>query len=190
MSASINDEHFRNMLYSWPEIGIILLFKNFYHRLLTIADIYTRDRYSSEDVVQEVLVDIFRRHKEVGQKHDEPLEKYLVKAVQYHSITYYKRRVRLVERETRYYYAEAALAAESSVGFSATDNENHEKLMKLIAATFSPRERDCLLLKMEGLSVDAISRRLGITIKGVERNLTSARKRFRRFGGPFYELFF
>lgn len=189
MSASINDEHFRNTLYSWPEIGIILLFKNFYHRLLAIADIYTRDRHSSEDVVQEVLVDIFRRHKEVGRMRSEPLEKYLVKAVQYRSISHYKKRVRLAEQETQYYYATAEIGREAPAEAPA-EEDKQEKLMELIATTFPPRERDSLLLKMEGHSVEEIGRRLGITRKGVERNLTSARKRFKRFGSPFYDLFF
>src|SRR5688572_501766 len=101
MSASINNDHFRNTLYSWPEIALILLYENFYHKLLRIADMHTRDRQASEDVLQEVFVDIWKRHKQIGQRRDEPIERYLVKAVQYHSITHYRNRVRTAERETR-----------------------------------------------------------------------------------------
>lgn len=187
MSTSINDEHFRNTLYSWPEMGLILLYENFYWRLLRIADIYTRDRQSSEDVVQEVFLDIWRRHKQVGAKRGEPLERYLVKAVQYSSIVHYKKRVKSQKREKEYYYS----------NFSAVDDDalerrpiNDQGLMKLIAETFPSRERECLLLRMDGVPIEDIARKLGVTKKAVERSLTSARKRFKRFGARFYDLFF
>ena len=185
MSASVNDEHFRNTLYSWPEAGVILFYENFYHKLLRIADIYTRDRKSSEDVLQEVFTDVWKRHKEIGRMRDEPIERYLIRAVQYSSISHYKRRVRTADCETQYYYAttEARLHATAGPDNHCTDDR---RLMKLIAGTFPPREKNCLILKMEGLSVEEIARQLGITRKAVERNLTRARKRFKRFGSRFY----
>ena len=184
MSAPINDAHFRNMLYSWPEIGLILLYENFYHKLLRIADMHTRDRQSSEDVLQEVFTDLWRRHKEIGRICTEPIESYLVRAVQYSSISHYKKRIRTAECETQYYYTKADVFPDT-LHEQPIDPANDQRLMKLIAGTFPPRERDCLLLKMEGLSGEEIARRLGVTKKAVERNLTRARKRFRRFGSRF-----
>ena len=185
MSASINDEHFRNTLYSWPEAGMILFYENFYHKLLRIADMHTRDRKSSEDVLQEVFADVWKRHKEIGQMRDEPIERYLIKAVQYSSITHYKKRVRTAECETQYYYANSESLADTPAE-SDSSSTNDQRLMKLIAGTFPDREKECLLLRMEGLPVKEIARQLGITRKAVERNLTRARKRFRRFGSRFY----
>lgn len=189
MASRIDNDHFRDTLYAWPEVGLVLLYKNFYHNLLAIADMYTRDRQSSEDVVQEIFVDIWNRHKEIGARRDESIERYLVKAVQYRSASHNKRKLRTAERETRYYYISntTTTAQPEEPAFEMSDDE---RLARLIAATFPERERDCILLKMEGMQNRAIAERLGISTKGVERNLTRARKRFKRFGSSVYSVFF
>ena len=182
MPASIDIEHIRNILYSWPEIAMILLYNNFYDKLIRIADIHTRDRQASEDVLQEVFADVWRRHKEIGQKKDESIQRYLIKAVQYHSITHYKKRVKTSEQETQYFYANETNPPEYSVEASIIADESR-RFLRLIVGTLPPREKECFLMQIDGMRVKEIARRLGITVKAVERSLTSARKRLRGFSG-------
>ena len=186
MSAFIDNNDFRKILKTWRESAIILLYNNFYDRLILVADMYTRDRHVSEDVVQEVLVDVWKRHEEISQMQDEPIERYLIKAVQNHSITHYKRLVKKSEGETQYFYFNSQYSSEYPAESEMVSDERR-RILRLVLATLPPRERECFMMQAhQGMRVKDIARRLGITVKAVERNLTSARKRLRRFGNHEY----
>ena len=181
MPASIDNELFRNLLLSWPEKALVLLYQEYYDSFIRIADLHTRDRSVSEDVLQEVFADIWRKHKSLGQKRDESIQSYLIKAVEYHSITLYKKNTKNAERETQFYYSNVSNLSESpaEAGIIAAEKQS---FLRLILATLPPRERECLSLQVDqAMSVKDIARRLGITKKAVERSLTSAKKRLKKF---------
>lgn len=182
MSASFNNAHIRNLLESWPEMAIVLLYDNFYDQLLRIADIHTQERQSSEDVLQEVFAEVFKRHKEIAQKRDEPILRYMIKAVQFHSISHYRHRVSVSARETQYFYSQIDPEGDYSADRNIISHER-KRFLRLIVGTLPPREKECFLMQLDGMRVKDIARRLSISVKAVEANLTSARKRLRAFSG-------
>lgn len=181
MAPFIDSEDFRNLLYSWPEKAMRMIYEHLYDDLLTIADAHTHDRTLSEDALQEVFAGISQRHKELGKPRGESILNYLVRAVTYQSITLYRHNVRTLSGETEYFYARVARVHEDSVE-SAIIAEEKQSFLRLIIGTLPPREKECMLLRIDhGMSVKEIARRLGITKKAVEWNLCSARKRLTRF---------
>jgi RNA polymerase sigma-70 factor, ECF subfamily len=188
MSASINNDDLRNVLYSWPEMAMVLLYNNFYNKLIRLADKYTRNRQTSEDVLQEVFADVSNRHREIGLNSREPIEGYLMRAVRNQSITHYRKRTRAADAEKAYYYANTDAGKEDPAEVSILSEERRQ-FVHMILGTFPPRERECLSLQMfRGLCNKEIAAELGITEKAVEANLTRARKRLRRYGSSIFYL--
>jgi RNA polymerase sigma factor (sigma-70 family) len=181
MPASINNEFFRNLLFSWPEKALALLYQEYYHKLIRVADMHTHNRQASEDVLQEVFADIWQKHKILGRLRNQSIQTYLIKAIEYHSITSYKRNSKKGERERQYFYDTAGSALEYPAEAAIISKEKHT-FIRLVIGTLPPREKECLLLQIDyRMSVADIARRLGISKKAVERNLTSAKKRLRKF---------
>lgn len=181
MSPFIDSEDFRNLLYSWPEKAMRPIYDHVYDDLIRIADMHTRSRVVSEDALQEVFTDILLRHREIARPRGESILGYLIRAVTNHSITLYRKNARALRGETEYYYACVHGAHESPIE-SAIRSEERQSFLRLIIGTLPPREKECMLLRVDHeMSVRAIARRLGITKKAVEWNLRSARKRLKRF---------
>lgn len=181
MPASINNELFRNLLFSWPEKALVLLYQEHYDSLIRVADMHTHDRHASEDVLQEVFADVWQKHKTLGQQRNESIQNYLIKAIEYHSISYYKNNTKKAERERQYFYANPGNTHEypAEAGIISAEKQS---FLRLIVGTLTPREKECLLLQIDyRMPVKDIAARLGITKKGVERNLTSAKKRLKKF---------
>ena len=181
MRPVIDNEQFRNLLYSWPEKALVFLYDHYYDQLIRIADMHTHDRRTSEDVLQDVFADIWQKHRILGQQREESIQGYLIRAVAYHSITVYRKSARRIAREVSYHYESRGNRAQDSAeaGIIAAEKQS---FARLILGTFPPRERQCLLMQIDReMPVKAIARQLGISKKAVERSLTSARKRLRRF---------
>ncbi len=183
MSTFIDTPEFRNTLYSWPEKIIAYLYEDYYDRLVKIADMHTHDRATSEDAVQEVFTVISERHRELGKLHDQPFHAFLIKAVTNHSITLYRQGIRNNIRDTRYFYfTQATYFCEKSAEANIIAAEK-TSLLKVVVGMLPPRQRECFRMQTEQkLKVKEIARRLGITRKTVEYNLTAARKSLRKYG--------
>lgn len=183
MPAFIDTAEFRNTLYSWHEKIIAYLYENYYDRLVKIADMHTHDRATSEDAVQEVFNDISERHKELGLNHDQSFTTYLIRAVTNHAITLYRRNLRSNLRDTRYFYTIQATSPPERNAEAKMIAADRRSLLKIVIGMLPPREKECFLMQTEqNLKVKEIARRLGITPKAVESNLTNARKRLRKYG--------
>lgn len=145
---------------------------------------HTHDLQASMDVLQEVFADVWQKRKQLGRERDESIQSYLIKAVQYHSIRFNKKNTKTAERETEYYYRNVEHNIDQSVEGRLIADEKRT-FIRLIIATFPPKEKECLLLQIDDeLTVREIAKRLAITKKAVERSLTSARKRLRKFREP------
>jgi RNA polymerase sigma factor (sigma-70 family) len=181
MSPFIDSEDFRNLLYSWPEKAMRSIYDHVYDDLVRIADMYTHSRSVSEDALQDVFADIFQRHSEIGKPRSESIIGYLIRAVTNHSITLYRKNLSALQGETEYYYARVDGAQETSAE-SSIITEDRQSFLRLILGTLPPREKECMLLRVDHeMSGKEIARHLGITKKAVEWNLCSARQRLRRF---------
>jgi len=183
MSTFIDTPEFRNLLYSWPEKILAYLYEDYYELLLKIAEMHTHDGATAEDAVQEVFNDIAERHKELGRSYDEPFHKYLIRAVSNHAITLYWKNMRSNIRDTRYYYTtQTTRSAEKNAEEKIIAAEKRS-FLKVVVETIPPREKACFLMKNEqNLKVKEIARRLGISAKSVESNITRARRRLKKYG--------
>lgn len=181
MSIITDNERFRNLLLSWPAKAISFLYEAYYKTLLTISERLTHNREASEDIVQETFAHVWLKHKELSQQHDQSIQFYLIKVVKYKSITFYKKKS---QEDTKYSgYKNGMLVdhLELSREERLILDERSNTLRKIIS-TFPKREKECLLLRLDyNLSVTEIALQLGISNKAVERSLTSAKKRLKKF---------
>ena len=181
MPSVLDNEPFRNLLYSWPEKALAFLYDRYYDQLIHIADMHTRDRHASQDVVQEVFADVWQKHKTLGSQRGESIQGYLVKAVAYHSITVYRKKAKTAEQQVAYLYESRDEHAQHSAEAEIISAERRS-FARVILGTFPERERQCLLMQFEQeMRVKEIAQKLGISKKAVERSLTSGKKRLRRF---------
>jgi RNA polymerase sigma-70 factor (ECF subfamily) len=179
MPDSIDNERFRNLLFSWPGKAMVFLHHNYYDRLVRFSQKHTHDREASKDIVQDIFEYVLTKHKFLGTHLTGSIQHYLWKAVENKSISAYRRKSRTVPIETHHLdgYPEVADASESSI-----ISEEKKTYIPMIVSKLTPREKECLLLQIDrGLTVKEISAKLAITVKAVERNLTSARKRLRKY---------
>lgn len=175
------DSRFRNLLYSWPEKAMVILYDHYYDDLIRIADMHTHDRRMSEDVLQEVFADVWEKRKVLGARRDESIQAYLIKAVSYHSIDAYRKYARTAAFQGQYLYEGRGEHVQNPVEVQMITAER-QSFARLILSTLPLRERECLQLRIDhGLSVKEIAVRLNVSVKAVERSLTSARKRLKKF---------
>ena len=182
MSATIDNNEFRNLLLSWPEKAIAYLYEYYYDHFLRIADMHTHDRNVSEDAIQEVFTDIAQRHKELGQPSDQHIQTYLIRAVTNYSITLYKKGLSSNIRDTQYFYDNKSVRAEKNAETRIIASEKRS-LLRIAIGTLPPREKECLLMQMdEYLKARQIARRLGLSVKTVEGYLNNARNKLKKYG--------
>jgi RNA polymerase sigma factor (sigma-70 family) len=181
MSGILDNERFRKLLFSYPGKAIEFLYQFYYHRLLNISNRLTQNKKVSEDIVQEAFVLVWEKHKELGQHHEKSIEHYLVRVVKNMSITYYKKNYRLQESQIKYMNGNRFVSIEHSVEINVIEAEIYHELRNTIAS-FPKRERECLFMKIDDeMNNDQIAASLKVSVKAVERSLTSARKRLRMY---------
>ena len=184
MLAPIDNDRFRNLLLSWPGKAIKFLYELYAESLISISERITSDRKASEDIVQETLTLVWENHKLLGQQRDQPIQYYLIKVVKYKSINFYRKKARIEVNKVDYLNGHSNNRIESiETGIISKEKDNS---IRLIISTFPRRERECLLLRLDQeLSTGEMANRLAISKKAVERSLTSARKRLRKYEASF-----
>ncbi len=182
MSPAVFDSaRFRKLLLALPAKAIGYLYDFHYHDLVRMAFRLTRDSRASEDIVQETFVHVWENYKTLGREHEVSILAYIARVVKNKSITYYKRalgRSNSVYREYRGNHADQTI--EGEIIRLETNREVRDMIV-----SFPRRERECLLMKLdEELSLEEMATRLNVSRKAIERSLTSANKRLRKYWGP------
>lgn len=181
MAGTLDHERFRKLLYSLPSKAIEILYEHYYRSLIGIARSLTHDDNAAEDIVQETFVHVWEHHRRLGQPHDQSIEHYLVRVVRNKSVTHYKRVRHLHEQKIKFLYGQHVHVNDVPMEARLIRSETSQEIRAIIL-TFPRRERECLFLKLdEDLTVDQIAVRLAVSRKAVERSITSANKRLRRF---------
>lgn len=179
MSRFFNNEKCRKLLTAYPVKALDLLYDHFYRGLYNLAWSLTLDPFAAEDVLQETFMHVWENRKALSNRHDQPIEKYLVRVVKYKSITQYKRSKR--ENQRRGVMVNGYVRREKE--FTIEEKIIREELVreiKALIATFPRAERECLLLCIEQeMSTPEIATKLKVTVKAVERSLSRANKRLR-----------
>lgn len=156
-----------------------VLYAEYYRNLLRIAIDLTGDEEASEDIVQETFVHVWLNAKELGRYHERSIEHYLVRVIRNKAITYYKEHLYISKQMIKFVNGHHVDAVADSPERQMIQVEITREIRDVIAK-FPKREYQCLMMKIdEELDDEQISNRLNVTVKAVQRSLTSAKKRLR-----------
>ena len=141
---------------------------------------YLRDRAVAEELVQEVMLALWRRREELAA--DEALGPYLVRAVRNRALNHL-RHLHIARRDA-VHAAGPTVAAPSGSG-PVVAEELAQALERTVAG-LPPRCREVFTLSRgEGLSYAEIAARLGISIKTVEAQMGRALRTLRTDLAPW-----
>src|SRR5690606_28551855 len=151
-----------------------------YYALVNLSHSLVHDRNAAEDIVQETFIHVWEKHRKLGQPDRRSIEHYLVKVVRNKSISWYEEELRhgayRITPETR-----DRIVEEPSAESQWIRNEIRDEI-RMVIATFPRRETEFLLLRIdEEMTPQQIANRLNVTRNAVERSLTSANKRLRKY---------
>ena len=181
MPGQIDDKRLRKLLRSSPATAIEILYHHYYRSLLNISRHLTSDEKASEDIVQETFVHVWENYKSLSTDHERSLQFYLVRVVKNKSITHYKNAIRSSRQNAEYFDEFLLSLSQPSVETTVIKSETGREIREVIS-TFPRREKECLLMKLdEEMTVGQMSERLQISGKAVERSLTSAKKRLKKY---------
>jgi len=179
MSASFDNDMFLTLAKKWPEAAAQYLFKRLYHNLVRISCQRTNNRQASEDIAQDVLVEVWRNLDRLVLQEGFLVVPYLLMLVKKRSITYYRKTTitRSVAPDSLDLFRSSLPTVEDSLDVT----DARDRLLALVDM-LPERERNCVHLRyLEGLSNDAVADRLGISKKTVEKRLTSGIRLLRTY---------
>jgi RNA polymerase sigma factor (sigma-70 family) len=138
----------------------------------------TKDEDNSKDIVQEAILYIWTHRKEFSKDHQTSIQHYLVKIVQSKSLSYF--------RKVEHLDVDELSLQNHPVDFTTYEMATVEaeilQQIRDVIATFPKRERECLLMQIDdGMNPDEIASHFKVTRKAIERALTSAVKRLRKW---------
>lgn len=181
MAGYIDNDRFRRLLLVLPGKAIAMLYNTYYTVLVGIAESLVHDRWAAEDIVQETFIHVWEQHLRLGRPDDRSIEHYLVRVVRNKSISWYKAGLRMDRYRSAIMNGHAFTDKEESAESRLIGMEMSVEIRKVIS-TFPRRETECLLLRLdEELNAQQIADRLKVSRKAVERSLTSANKRLRKY---------
>lgn len=156
-----------------------VIYRKYWPALYLSAYNILRDRDACKDILQEVFVKLWTRRSEV---HIHALESYLHTAVRFKVLTAVKnsgRKVIIEEGELE------RLAGTTALNDTLSQQDIHRLLDREIAGLPRRCREVFVLSRKEHLSNKEIARRLGITPKTVENQITLALQRIRTTLGDF-----
>ena len=149
------------------------LFNEFYPRLCAFAFKYMQDDLASEDIVQEVLSDLWDKRQSINIKIS--LKAFLYTSVRNRCLNQLKKKT-LDEKRLQEYYA---LESESIDHYNYIEEEVHANLYKAINS-LPEKSREVVLMSMREMSNVEIKDELDVTINTVKSNKRRAYKMLRK----------
>lgn len=162
------------------EAAFDAIFRGRYAVLVGVAERMLRDRAVAEELVQEVMLALWRRREALSP--DEALGPYLVRAVRNRALNHLRHLS--IERRDAVHAAGPSEAAASGAG-PVVAEELAAALERSVAA-LPPRCREVFTLSRGGgLSYAEIAERLGISVKTVEAQMGRALRALRADLAPW-----
>lgn len=178
MSASFDNDQFLELAKKWPATVPQYLYKHFYKKLVHLSLLRTNSVDASEDIVQDVLVDIWKRLDELVAREGFLIAPYLFMLVKKKSITYYydSMLVQNNDPDALDYLISSLPSAEDQLF-----DKDVQRYLRMVVNRLPRRERRCLQLKyFDGISNESIATELGVSKKTVERWLTNGLRLLRQ----------
>ncbi len=161
-------------LVQGDEAAYATVFRTWYAPLVRFAETLLRQRDEAEEVAQEVLLELWRRHAQIDP--ERPVQAWLFRAARNRALNVLRHR-RVVQDSTPVVVALAGNAAPADR--DAAEGELEAALHEAVAA-LPPRCREVFLLSRgEGLRNADIATRLGISVKAVEGQMARALRTLR-----------
>lgn len=180
---SVDDQSLRRLLLSRPESAMKILYAAYYRQLVRIALDLTHDPEVSEDIAQEVFAHVWSNARKLGRHHERSILHYLVKVVRNKSMSSYKEHAYIRKQVAKFSEEQQSDAFTDSPEAEMIRVEMHQELRDLIFK-LPKRESQCLTMRIdEELSNQEIADRLNVSVKAVERSITSGKKRLRVYLG-------
>ncbi len=181
-----NDQQLVNSLNKGDETAITEIYHRYWRKLLAIAYNQTKDKTAAEEVVQEVLINLWDRRASLKI---DSLPNYLATAVKYTVLN-------SIQREKRRNTIAVGVFGNASASFD--DEEIYAHLLRdYINGVVETLPDKCKLVfkcsREQGKSIPQIAKELNIAEKTVEAHLTKALKTIRytlKSTGIFTFIFF
>jgi RNA polymerase sigma-70 factor (ECF subfamily) len=173
-SLPMDDSELFERIRQGDEPAFDELFKRWYPRLVRVAEAITRERGPAEEVVQDVMLEIWRRDARAGAPESVP--GYLTQSVRNRALNQVRRRK--VERSGE---PRIKMAMNPPVASDARAVERElDVAVRAAVAELPDRCREIFeLSRVQGLKYDEIAETLGISVKTVETQMGRALKRLR-----------
>lgn len=175
---SSENEQFRNALQSHSAEAVEYIYDKYSKSLLRYAVMITKDQETAKDIIQEAFLYIWANRKAFSKHHDKSIHHYLAKIVRSKSLSYFRKAVHLDVDGLPY----SLHPLDYSTFEVATVEAEVMKQIRDVISTFPKREQECLMMKIDdGMTAGEIAVRLQVSQKAVERAITSANKRLRKW---------
>jgi len=151
------------------------VFKEFYHILCSFANKILKDKDKSEEIVQDVFYNIWKKKKDININIS--LKSYLFKSVQNKCFQIVKHKT--VEEKYKNYVKQKSINNYTT----PFDELELQEINNLIEDTLNSLPDNCnkifRMSRFEGLKYTEIAEKLSISVKTVEANMSKALKEFR-----------
>ena len=167
--STLHDDELLTLIKSGDHAAFTEIYNRYWRKLLAIAVNHTKDRSTAEEIVQNVFINFWNRHRYINI---DTLDRYLATAVKF---AVFKEFYRQKKRQ-------------DSLIHNLTFEESH-RIDDQIAARFLQEYIDGIVEQLpekcrlvfkhsrgDGLSIPEIAKEMGITEKTVEAHLTKALK--------------
>ena len=167
-------------LSSGDEGAFDALFRAWYAPLVRIAEGIVRERAIAEEVVQDVLLEVWRRREQLGAE-DSP-RAYLIRSARNRALNHL-RHLRVQQKSAPYVGGRTEDAPE---GASRLVEAELDAAVRVAVAELPPRCREVFeLSRVHGLSYAEIARSLEISVKTVEAQMGKALRTLRERLAPW-----
>ena len=133
--------------------------------LFVIAFNYTRDKLTSEDIVQDAFIKLYRARKDFES--DEHIKNWLIRVTINLSLNAIKRKKRYLLVDNEYI---------NNIQDSSNEEKKNEELYSFVCSLKNRYKDVIILYYYQGYSIKEISKILGISESGVATRLDRARK--------------
>lgn len=167
-------------------LAFTYLTDEYHHLLCVFANSLTRNNFQSEDIVQNVLLNIWTKRAYLNE--DLNIKNFLLRSIKNEFIDQYRKKKSMVALEKIHIKAHDFVIDEDDY----EETQRLVRILKLEIQNLPPKCKEIFILsKQEGLTNLEISIYLQINIKTVEAQITKAYNKLReKIGGNFQALFF